>query len=397
MRLRAGLDGDQGPMDFLSAMGGSLWSVLSYAVPFLFLLCVVVFIHELGHFLAGRWCGVQVRTFSVGFGPEIFGFVDRHGTRWRFSAIPLGGYVKFAGDLNVASSPDFESANQMTDEEKKVSFPHKTVGQRAFIVAAGPLANFLLAIVLFAGLSMTYGRFKMEAVIGATTPGSVAERAGFLPGDKVVSVDGDAILTFEQLQRRVSINPGVELKVGVERGAQKLTIAATPELVEVKDRLGVQRIGRFGIQASSNPAHYRTERYGPVEALAHGAQETWFVVDRTMAYLSKLVIGRESADQLSGLPRIVQASGEVTQRGGFQALLGLTALMSVSIGLLNLFPIPMLDGGHLMFYAYEWIRRKPLSERSQEFGFRIGFGIVIALMVFATWNDIKHFVSLWVT
>jgi len=384
----------EGPMDFISATGGNLWTVLSYALPFLFLLCVIVFIHEMGHFLAARWCGVQVKVFSVGFGPELFGFNDKHGTRWKFSAIPLGGYVKFAGDLNVASSPDFDAADQMTEEEKRVSFPHKTVGQRAFIVAAGPLANFLLAIVIFAGLSMTYGRFKADAVVGGVNPNSVAERAGFKPGDRIVSVNGEPVGTFETLQRRVSINPGVPLTIVVSRAGSELSIQATPELVELKDRLGVQRIGRLGLQGSRDTSNFRVERYGPVDAVIYGVQETWYIVERTMAYLGKLIIGRESADQLSGLPRTVQASGEVTKSGGFQGLLGLTALMSVSIGLLNLFPIPLLDGGHLMYYAYEWIRRKPLSERKQEFGFRLGFALVIALMIFATWNDIKHFVSL---
>jgi regulator of sigma E protease len=186
----------------------------------------------------------------------------------------------------------------------------------------------------------------------------------------------------------------VRLTIIVQRDGKETPIIATPELMEIKSSLGISRIGRLGLTGSSDPAHLRTERYGPIDGLAHGVKETWYVVERTGAYLGKLVTGRESPDQLSGLPRIVQASGEVTKAGGFQSLLGLTALMSVSIGLLNLFPIPMLDGGHLMFYAYEWIRRKPLSERKQELGYRVGFALVIALMVFATWNDIKHFVSL---
>jgi regulator of sigma E protease len=381
-------------MDFLSAMGGNLWTALTYAVPFLFLLCVVVFIHELGHFLAGRWCGVKITAFSVGFGPELFGFVDRYGTRWKFSAVPLGGYVKFSGDLNVASAPDFDAANAMSDEEKRTSFPHKSVGQRAFIVAAGPLANFILSIALFAGLSMTYGKFTADPVIGTVLPGSVAERAGLLPGDRVLRIDGQFIPSFEALQRLVNASPDVRLSIVVDRKGQETIIAATPELMEIKSSLGISRIGRLGLTGSSDPAYLRTERYGPVDGLLHGVRETWYVVERTGSYLGKLVTGRESPDQLSGLPRIVQASGEVTKAGGFQSLLGLTALMSVSIGLLNLFPIPMLDGGHLMFYAYEWIRRRPLSERKQEMGYRVGFALVIAMMVFATWNDIKHFISL---
>ncbi len=257
-------------MDFIAAMGGGLWATLSYALPFLFLLCVVVFIHELGHFLAGRWCGVEVRAFSVGFGPEIFGFVDRYGTRWRFSAIPLGGYVKFAGDLNVASSPDFAGANAMTEEERRVSFPHKPVGQRAFIVAAGPIANFLLAIFLFAALSMTYGRTRIEPVVGGVQAGSAAESAGFRPGDRLVSIDGDKIETFEQLVRRISINPGVTLAITVERGGVMQTLQATPTLRETKTRLGIERAGRLGIESSRDPQYVRTERYGPLQALGYG-------------------------------------------------------------------------------------------------------------------------------
>ena len=381
-------------MDFISAMGGSLWSVLSYAVPFLFLLCLVVFIHEMGHFLAGRWCGVHVTAFSVGFGPEIFGFVDKRGTRWKFSAIPLGGYVKFKGDLNAASTPDFDAANQMSDEDKRSSFPHKSVGQRAFIVLAGPLANFLLAIVIFAGLAMISGRFIADPVIGNVVKDSAAERAGLKIGDRVLRIDGETISSFTNLQRIVSSSPDVKLAITIDRAGQEMILAATPDLVEIKSRLGVTRIGRLGFGASADKGNFRVERDGPFAALSHGVTETWYIVERTMSYLGKLVIGRESPDQLSGLPRIVQASGEITKSDGFAGLMGLTALMSVSIGLLNLFPIPMLDGGHLMFYAYEWIRRRPLSERKQEMGFRVGFAMVIALMIFATWNDIKHFVSL---
>jgi regulator of sigma E protease len=381
-------------MNFISDLGTNIWSVLAYAVPFLFLLCVVVFIHELGHFIAGRMCGVKVNSFSVGFGPEIIGFNDKHGTRWKFSAFPLGGYVKFHGDLNVASSPDFHGVSQMSEEEKKVSFPYKTVGQRAFIVAAGPLANFILSIALFAGLSMFYGRIVFDPVVGAVMPNSVAERAGFQPGDRILRINGLDVPNFETLQRTVTASANVPLTVVVSRKGSETTLNATPELYESKSRLGVSRVGRLGLASNADQANRRTEYFGPIQAIGHGFTETWYVIERTMNYIGKLIIGRESADQLSGLPRIVQASGEITQAGGFAGLLGLTALMSVSIGLLNLFPIPLLDGGHLMFYAFEAIRKKPLSERLQEIGFKIGFALVIGLMVFATWNDILHFLSL---
>ncbi|MGL4634451.1 MAG: M50 family metallopeptidase [Beijerinckiaceae bacterium] len=381
-------------MSFLSAMGANLWSVASYALPFLFVLCLVVFIHELGHFLAGRLCGVKINSFSVGFGPELFGFTDRHGTRWKFSAIPLGGYVKFHGDLNVASVPDAAGAAAMSAEERSYSFPHKPVGQRAFIVAAGPLANFILSIVLFAGIAMFAGRWVLEPYVGSVRTGSVAEKAEFKAGDKVKSINGQEMYSFETMQRFVSARPGELLTVVVARNGADVILKATPELSETKTRLGVDRRGLLGLQASTDVAHRRLESFNPLSALLHGAGETWFVVERTMAYVGKLIIGQESPDQLSGLPRIVQASGEISKTGGFIGLLGLTALMSVSIGLLNLFPIPLLDGGHLMFYAYEWIRKRPLSERKQEVGFKIGFALVMMLMIYATWNDIMHFVSL---
>jgi regulator of sigma E protease len=381
-------------MEFLTAMGASAWGVLSYAVPFLFVLCLIVFIHELGHFWAARYCGVKVKAFSIGFGPEIAGFNDRHGTRWKLSAIPLGGYVKFFGDMNAASAPDHAALDAMSEEERRVSFPHKPVGQRAFIVAAGPLANFVLAIILFAGIAFFAGRPVLDPYVGAVNPGSVAEKAGFEVGDRVKSIDGQPMDSFERMMRYVSVRPDVPLSIIVDRGGRDVVIAATPQLHESKTRLGVERRGLLGLRPSQDPAHSRLRSFGPIEAVGHGFSETWFVAERTLAYIGRLIIGQEKADQISGLPRTVQASGEIAKVGGFIALLGLAALMSVSIGLLNLFPIPLLDGGHLVFYAYEWMRKRPLPERTQEYGFRLGFALVIALMVFATWNDILHLLSL---
>jgi regulator of sigma E protease len=384
-------------MDFLSAMGGNLWTMLTYALPFLFLLGLVVFIHELGHFLVGRWCGVRVLTFSIGFGREIFGFNDRHGTRWKISALPLGGYVKFYGDMNVASAPDMDAVRQMTEQERKESFPLKPIWQRALIVAAGPIANFLMAIVLFAGLVMFAGRMVNDPYIGGIVPGSAAEAAGFKTGDKIIRINDRAVATFEDIQRLVNPSAGVEVAVRILRDGQESVIRVTPRMEERREKLGITRIGLIGLRASEDPAHRHREFYGPLQALGHGVGETYFIISRTLDYVGKLFTGREYADQLSGLPRVVQASGEVTKASGFTGLLALTALMSVSIGLLNLFPIPMLDGGHLVFYAYEAIRRKPASEAAMEMSFRLGFGIVIALMLLATWNDIKHFAALFVS
>jgi regulator of sigma E protease len=378
-------------MEFLGALGGATGSLVwGYLVPFLFVLTVVVFIHELGHFLVGRWCGVGVTAFSIGFGPELVGWNDRHGTRWKLSAIPLGGYVKFAGDINGASVPDAETLARMTPAERSISFHHKNVAKRAAIVAAGPIANFLLAILVFAAIAFISGRYVLAPRIESVQAGSAAERAGFQPGDLVQSINGRPISSFADMQRIISGSAGDVLSVGVDRGGQPVTLSATPDVRETETPFGKQRIGLLGLQGSKNPDDVKRVTYGPVQSLGVGVTETWYVVERTFDYLGKLIVGRESADQLSGPIRIAQVSGQVATLGGISALISLVAVLSVSIGLINLFPIPLLDGGHLLFYGIEAARGRPLSERAQEIGFRIGLAIVIMLMVFATWNDIVH-------
>jgi regulator of sigma E protease len=371
----------------LSALGGGL---VGYVVPFLFVLTVVVFFHELGHFLMARWCGIKVLVFSVGFGPEIAGFYDRYGTRWKISAIPLGGYVKFFGDENAASAPDQSAAAAMTEAEKKDSFQFQPVGSRALVVAAGPVANFLLAIAIFAGIFMTVGKQTTSARVDTVQAGSAAQTAGFKPGDLVLAINGEKIESFSDMQRIVSISAGAPLTIDVERDNTQVTLKAVPQLKEIKDNFGnVHRLGVLGISRSMAPGDIKTERAPPLRAVVMGAQETWFVVDRTLSYISGVFTGREAADQLGGPIRIAQVSGQVAT-AGFAPLIHLTAVLSVSIGLLNLFPIPLLDGGHLLFYAIETIRGRPLSERAQELGFRIGLAIVLMLMIFATFNDILH-------
>lgn len=374
-------------MGGLSAFGGGL---AGYVVPFLFVLTIVVFFHELGHFLIARRCGIRVLTFSIGFGPEIAGFYDRHGTRWKISAIPLGGYVKFYGDDNAASVPDADAIAAMSEEDKKVSFVHQRVGPRAAVVAAGPIANFLLAIAIFAGIFMVVGKQTTSARVDTVQANSAAATAGFKPGDLVVSIDGTRIASFSEMQRIVSIAAGEPMTIEVDRDGALVTLRATPQMREIKDNFGnVHRLGVLGISRSMAPGDVKTERMDPLTAIVAGTKETWFVVDRTLGYIGGVFSGREAADQLGGPIRIAQVSGQVAT-AGFTALLHLTAVLSVSIGLLNLFPIPLLDGGHLLFYLIEAVRGRPLSERAQEVGFRIGLAIVLMLMIFATFNDILH-------
>jgi regulator of sigma E protease len=377
-------------MDIMGTLGAFGGNVAGYIVPFLFVLTIVVFFHELGHFLVARRCGVKVLTFSIGFGPEILGFFDRYGTRWKISAIPLGGYVKFFGDDNAASVPDQETVAQMTEAEKAVSFVHQRVSPRAAVVAAGPIANFILAIAIFAGIFMLYGKQTTSARVDTVQTASAAEAAGFKPGDLVTAIDGEKIDSFADMQRIVSISAGETLTIEVDRGGAHVVLKATPQLKELKDNFGnVHRLGVLGISRSMAPGDIKTQKLSPPQALLAGVQETWFVVDRTLSYIGGVVVGREAADELGGPIRIAQVSGQVAS-AGFVALIHLTAVLSVSIGLLNLFPIPLLDGGHLLFYAIEAIRGRPLSERAQEVGFRIGLAIVVVLMIFATFNDILH-------
>jgi regulator of sigma E protease len=375
---------------FLSSFNTLSHGLIGYIVPFLFVLTIVVFFHELGHFLVARWAGVKVLTFSLGFGPELFGFNDRHGTRWKVSAIPLGGYVKFFGDESEASTPSADALQTMTADERKVSFHHKGVGARAAIVAAGPIANFLLAIVIFAALFTFFGKPSQTARVDSIQENSAASAAGFKPGDIVTAINGDAIESFTEMQRIVSTKAGTPLVFTVKRGDEVVKLNGTPQLKEIKDTFGnVHRVGILGITRATGPGDTVTKPVNPATAVWLGVKETWFVVDRTVSYIGGIFTGRENADQVGGPIRIAQISGQVATIG-LSALIHLAAVLSVSIGLLNLFPVPLLDGGHLLFYAVEAIRGKPLSERSQELGFRVGLALVLMLMLFATYNDILH-------
>jgi regulator of sigma E protease len=366
---------------------------LSYLIPFLFVLTIVVFFHELGHFLVARWCRIRVLVFSLGFGPELVGWNDRKGTRWKISAVPLGGYVKFLGDDNAASAPDAEAVAAMPEEERRQTFLAQPVWARAAVVVAGPVANFFLAIIIFAGIFMFHGKEIATARVDTVLPGSAAAAAGLRPGDLVTAVDGQPIASFSELQRAVSISAGQTLQITINRAGKTLTFPATPKLTDLKDRFGnVHHLGVLGISRSVKPEDAVIEKAGPLKALWLGAKETWFVTSRTLSYIGGVFTGREAADQLGGPIRIAQVSGQVAS-AGFVALINLAAILSVSIGLLNLFPVPLLDGGHLLFYGIEAARGRPLSERAQEFGFRIGFAIVVMLMIFATFNDILHLAS----
>ncbi len=377
-------------MEFFSQLSDTGMSIFYYLVPFLVVLTIVVFFHELGHYLVARWNKVDVEAFSIGFGPELFGFNDRNGTRWKLSAVPLGGYVKFMGDADAASTPDRDRLATMSEPEIAGSFEHKRVGQRAAVVAAGPIANFILAIMIFAGTFYFVGKYVTDPLISNVLPDSAAEEAGLLPGDMIKSIEGVEIEAFIDIPRVVGPNHGRVLKFVILRDGREMDVDVTPKSRERTDRFGnVQRIGMIGVSNSAEQSNLRIKEYGVIEAVGAGVGETWFIISRTLGYLGDIVIGRESADQLGGPIRIAKVSGDVATLGT-AALINLAAVLSVSIGLLNLFPIPMLDGGHLVFYAFEAARGKPLSERTQDVAFRFGLALVLMLMIFATWNDVTQ-------
>ena len=372
---------------FGSIADGSL-GLVSVVLRFLVVLTVVVFFHELGHYLVARWNRVDIEAFSIGFGPELFGFNDKHNTRWKVCAIPLGGYVKFLGDANAASMPDFEGeGEELTERERAGRFEHKHVARRAAVVAAGPIANFILAAVIFAGSFYFIGRYVSDPVISKVMESSAAELAGFQEGDVILSIDGQEIKAFSDIPRIVAPNHGIEMQITVERDGKELTIPVTPRKTERTDRFGNKlQTGILGISSNPQDANVRLQEYGLVDSLVAGVAETGFVIKRTLQYIGAIFTGRESADQISGPIGIAKTVNDFWGEGVRDIIL-LTAILSVSIGLLNLFPIPILDGGHLVFYAYEAIVGKPVDARVQEISFRVGFVLLMCLMVFATRND----------
>ncbi|MFC6490690.1 RIP metalloprotease RseP [Nitratireductor sp. GCM10026969] len=357
-------------------------------IPFLFVLTVVVFVHEMGHYLVGRWCGIGVRAFSIGFGPELFGLTDRRGTRWRVSAIPLGGYVKFVGDVGATSQPDAEAVEGLSEEERRVAFHTQPVWKRAATVFAGPLFNFLLTIVVFSVMFATFGRYVAEPMVAEVRPDSPAAEAGIQPGDRFVSVDGVRIETFSDVQRLVSGRAGDPLTFVLSRDGREITTEATPEATEQTDALGnTVKIGIIGVVNNEALGQPRVVEYGPLEAVGAGVAETGSIIARTGQFLKRLVAGREDRCQLGGPVKIAEMSGKAADLG-FEWLVQLVALLSVGIGILNLLPIPPLDGGHLVFYGLEAVLRRPVPGLVMEAVYRAGMLMVLAFMAFVFWNDL---------
>lgn len=358
-------------------------------VAFALVIGPLIFLHELGHYVAGRWLGVKIDAFSIGFGKELFGWTDKRGTRWKFSALPLGGYVKFAGDLNAASVPD-AAWLELPPAERARTLQARPVWQRAIVVAAGPVTNFIAAVAIFAGLAMAYGVDATPASIGTIAPGSAAQRAGLQPGDRIVALGGRPIETFSDLAGYAVMRPDEQVVVDIERGGAVLHVPLRIGAVQQRDRFGNSyRIGQLGI----GRARVQLRQVGLLEAPAAGVRGAANALRTTVDGLGQIISGRRSVDELGGPLRIAKVSGE-TFTLGWSALIWLAANISINLGFINLLPVPLLDGGHLFFYAVEAIRRRPVAPAVQEWAFRGGLAAILALMVTVTFNDLGAF-GLW--
>ncbi len=387
-------------------------SVLITVVAFVLVLGLVVTVHELGHYLAAKWLGTKIDRFSIGFGHAIAKWTDKHGVEWRIGWAPIGGYVRFAGDENAASIPDAEDLKTMRRQlvaegrgaEIDRYFHFKPIWQRALIVAAGPVANFLLAIVIFAGLLFLLGEPIGSTRIDSVEKGSPAERAGFLKGDVILKADGKKVESFDALTRKVILSSDTPMTFLVLRDEKEISIVATPQRGVIIDKLGrPQKLGRLGIGHDNRRGEVGIRHYNLPQAIVGGVDRTVGTITTTITYIGRLFTGRENADQLAGPLGMAQLSGDLAKKtaelspdfktfalNGVVTLFELVAVISVGIGFMNLLPVPVLDGGHLLFYGYEAITRRPLAAKVQAAGYRVGLALVLGLMLFATWNDLQR-------
>lgn len=358
---------------------------LDWVLPFLVVLSVLIFVHELGHYLVARWCGVRVEVFSIGFGKELFGWTDRAATRWKVSAVPLGGYVKMYGEETFGESGEAATGSEAAPMAEE-SFKNKSLGRRSAIVSAGPLANILFALAVLLGLFSFVGAPAPLAVVGSVQPGSAAAEASLAAGDVILAIDDEEIRWFEDVRRIVNIHPGEKLQFSIRRGDAEITIAATPRPTEQTEGGTTRLVGLLGIRPDLTKIGY--EELSLPQAASAAIGQTWGLATQIFGTLSSIVQGNRPLDELGGPIRIAQLSGKVAQDGAV-SLLYFMAALSVNLALINLLPIPVLDGGHLLLYGIEAVTRRPLNKRIVEYAFRAGIVFVVGLMLLATWNDLK--------
>lgn len=371
-----------------------LLNTIYYVVPFLILLGILVFVHELGHFIVARLCGVKVTDFSIGFGKKIWGWTDRKGTEWKLSLIPLGGYCKFLGDEDAASSS--QNGSNVAEDEQKYAFANQNPFKKLAIVIAGPAANYLFAIVIFASIFLFIGKMDFPAVVGDVIPGGAAEKAGVLKGDKILTVNGKKVATFTELRQEVDMHVDDKIKLEIERGGKIIRLAFPLQVVplEVEANQDARPRPMLGVH-SLNAVEINPVRVGLGEALVDSLKETWRITEVTLRGLGQMVTGRRNADEVGGILRIAEMSGDISKDRGLIDFIIFMALLSINLGLINLFPIPLLDGGHVVIYSIEIITRREINEKAKEYIFRFGLFVLVSLMLFATYNDFARLFHRW--
>ena len=361
--------------------------ILFTVAAFLLVIGPLIFVHELGHYFAGRLFGVKAEAFSIGFGREMFGWTDKRGTRWKIGWLPLGGYVRFKGDMNPASTPSDEWL-ALPPAEREETFQAKKLWQRFIIVAAGPLTNFLFAILVYIVLFASYGQPQTPPVVGTLEPSSAAVEAGIRPGDRIVTIDGAAVDRFEDIATYIRLRPDQAMTLGIVRQGRPLELQATPRSITLTDNFGNEaRLGQLGIAPPGEPAIVELP---PHRIVGAAVEQTGATVKMMVVTIGQLIRGQRSLKEMGGPLKIAQFSGQQASLGWLDFVLFM-ALISINLGFINLLPIPLLDGGHLLFYAIEGVRRKPLRPEAQEWAFRTGLAVLLALMIFVTFNDLASF------
>lgn len=365
-----------------------------YVVPFIILLGILVFVHELGHFLVARLCGVRVSEFSIGFGKKLWGHTDKHGTEWRLSAIPLGGYCKFLGDEDAASAGD--SSKDLSEEDKKYAFGYQNPFKKLAIVLAGPGANYLFAIFVFASIFFFLGKIDFPAVVGEVIKGGAAESGGVLKGDKILKINGKEVKNFTEVRQEVDMHTEGDVNLEIEREGKIIHLSFPLKVVPLEVELNQpsEQKPMLGVRSVS-VVEVKPEDVSLWEAFAEAVSETWRITEVTLRGVGQMISGKRDTDEVGGILRIAEMSGDITKENGVIDFIAFMALLSINLGLINLFPIPLLDGGHVVIYVIEIIAGREINEKAKEYVFRFGFLVLISLMIFATYNDFHHLFNRW--
>lgn len=371
-----------------------LISIVYYVVPFVVLLGILVFVHEFGHYIVAKLSGVQVEAFSIGFGKQLWGFTDKSGTRWKISAIPLGGYCQFLGDGDETSTTS--QAKELNEEQKKKAFAYQSPFKKLLISLAGPGANYLFAILIFASIFYFIGKIDFPPVVGEVIPGGAAEQAGIKAKDKIISVNGKKVDSFEDVRREVELNTKEKVSVELERDGKNISLSFPLKKVSVEQEKSLDKTEKpmLGVR-SVNIIEVQKIEMSLLSSLRDATKEVWNITDMTLRGVGQMISGKRGSDEVGGVIRIAEMSGDITREQGVLSLFIFMALLSVNLGLINLFPVPLLDGGHVVIYLIEIGTGREINERIKDGLFKVGFALLISLMVFATWNDVVRLVHRW--